>query len=89
MNDTITKKVLSRIVNDCGARYGLDAVPAIVNKVKKFGFEFQTGFNMAQVAQNYWGYGFKSDEDRAAAHKKYLEYEAKKKDEPKKDEPKK
>src|SRR6185437_15164920 len=25
VNDTVTKKVLARIVNDCGARYGLDA----------------------------------------------------------------
>lgn len=57
--------------------------------LKKFGFEFQPGFNVAQVAQTYWGYGFKSEEDRTAAHKKFLEYEAKKKDEPKKDEPKK
>ncbi len=42
VNDTITKKVLSRIVNDCVVRYGLDAVPGIVNKVKKFGFEYAT-----------------------------------------------
>ncbi len=45
--------------------------------LKKFGFEFQAGFNVAQVAQTYWGYGFKSKEDRTAAHKKVLEYEAK------------
>ena len=44
---------------------------------------------MAAVAQNYWGYGFKSDEDRAKAYKMFEEYEAKKKTEPKKDEPKK
>ncbi|MEK7553739.1 MAG: DNA-directed RNA polymerase subunit beta' [Patescibacteria group bacterium] len=42
INETITKKVLSRIVNDCIARYGLDAVPGIVNKVKRFGFEYAT-----------------------------------------------
>ena len=42
VNDTITKKVLARIVNDCAARYGLDAVPGIVNKVKRFGFEYAT-----------------------------------------------
>ena len=42
VNDTITKKVLSRIVTDCIARYGLDAVPEIVNKVKKFGFDYAT-----------------------------------------------
>jgi DNA-directed RNA polymerase subunit beta' len=42
VNETVTKKVLARIVNDCAARYGLDAVPAIVNKVKRFGFEYAT-----------------------------------------------
>ena len=58
--------------------------------LKKFGFEFQPGFNMAQVATNYWGYGFKNDDDRKAGMKKYDEYEAeKKKNPPKKDEPKK
>jgi hypothetical protein len=68
--------------------------------MKKFGFEFQPGFNPAQVATNYWGYGFKNDDDRKAAHKKFEEYEAEKKktnggkvdpkkDETKKDEPKK
>jgi DNA-directed RNA polymerase subunit beta' len=42
VNETITKKVLARIVTDCIARYGLDAVPDIVNKVKRFGFEYAT-----------------------------------------------
>lgn len=42
VNEPITKKVLSRIMNDCGKRYGLDAVPGIVNKVKRFGFEYAT-----------------------------------------------
>ncbi len=42
INETITKKVLARIVTDCIARYGLDAVPDIVNKVKRFGFEYAT-----------------------------------------------
>jgi len=42
VNETITKKVLARIVTDCIARYGLDAVPNIVNKVKRFGFEYAT-----------------------------------------------
>ncbi|MDP4031986.1 MAG: DNA-directed RNA polymerase subunit beta', partial [Pseudorhodobacter sp.] len=42
INETITKKVLSRIVTDCIARYGLDAVPDIVNKVKRFGFDYAT-----------------------------------------------
>ena len=42
VNETITKKVLARIVNDCIVRYGLDAVPGIVNKVKCFGFDYAT-----------------------------------------------
>jgi DNA-directed RNA polymerase subunit beta' len=42
INETITKKVLSRIVIDCIARYGLAAVPGIVNKVKRFGFDYAT-----------------------------------------------
>ncbi|MFZ2500458.1 MAG: DNA-directed RNA polymerase subunit beta' [Minisyncoccia bacterium] len=42
INETITKKVLARIVTDCIARYGLDAVPAIANKVKRFGFDYAT-----------------------------------------------
>src|ERR1035437_207175 len=42
VNETITKKVLARIVTDCIARYGLDAIPDIVNKVKRFGFDYAT-----------------------------------------------
>jgi DNA-directed RNA polymerase subunit beta' len=42
VNEAITKKVLSRIMDDCTVRYGLSAVPSIVNKVKKFGFEYAT-----------------------------------------------
>jgi DNA-directed RNA polymerase subunit beta' len=42
VNETITKKVLARIVTDCIARYGLDAIPNIVNKVKRFGFDYAT-----------------------------------------------
>ena len=42
VSDTITKKVLARIMTDCAARYGFDAVPGIVNKVKRFGFDYAT-----------------------------------------------
>ncbi len=42
VSDTISKKVLARIMNDCATRYGFDAVPAIVNKVKRFGFDYAT-----------------------------------------------
>jgi len=42
VNSAITKKVLASIVNDCITRYGLDRIPDIVNKVKRFGFEYAT-----------------------------------------------
>ncbi|MDB5265926.1 MAG: DNA-directed polymerase subunit beta, DNA-directed polymerase subunit beta [Parcubacteria group bacterium] len=42
INDAITKKVLSAIMMDCIVKYGLDAIPGIVNKIKKFGFEYAT-----------------------------------------------
>lgn len=42
VNEAITKKVLSGIMDDCIARYGIDALPGIVNKVKRFGFEYAT-----------------------------------------------
>ncbi len=42
VNEAITKKVLSRIVNECITLYGLDRIPEIVNKVKRFGFEYAT-----------------------------------------------
>jgi hypothetical protein len=57
--------------------------------IAKFGFRLQNGFTSAMVAQQYYGYGFKNDDERKAAHKKFEEYEANKKKEPKKDEPKK
>jgi DNA-directed RNA polymerase subunit beta' len=42
VNDAISNKVLSGILADCIVRYGIDALPNIVNKVKKFGFEYAT-----------------------------------------------
>ncbi len=42
INDAISKKVLTRIMADCMLRYGNDAVPGIVNKIKRFGFEYAT-----------------------------------------------
>jgi DNA-directed RNA polymerase subunit beta' len=42
VNEAITKKVLSRIIADCGDRYGLDAIPTIADKIKHFGFEYAT-----------------------------------------------
>ncbi len=42
VNDAITKKVLSAIMTDCMIVYGIDAVPGIVNKIKRFGFEYAT-----------------------------------------------
>jgi len=52
VNETITKKVLARIVTDCIARYGLDAVPDIVNKVKKFGFDYATRSGISWAIDN-------------------------------------
>lgn len=42
VNDAISKKVLTRVMADCMLRYGNDAVPGIVNKIKRFGFEYAT-----------------------------------------------
>jgi DNA-directed RNA polymerase subunit beta' len=42
INDAITTKVLSAIMSDCIVRYGIDALPGIVNKIKRFGFEYAT-----------------------------------------------
>ncbi len=42
INDAISKKVLSSIMSDSIVKYGLDAIPGIVNKIKKFGFEYAT-----------------------------------------------
>ncbi|MBA3789296.1 DNA-directed RNA polymerase subunit beta' [Patescibacteria group bacterium] len=42
VNDAITTKVLSSIMSDSIVRYGIDSIPGIVNKIKKFGFEYAT-----------------------------------------------
>ena len=42
VNDAISKKVLTAIMNDCMITYGIDAVPGIVNKIKRFGFDYAT-----------------------------------------------
>ncbi|HEX2792576.1 MAG TPA: DNA-directed RNA polymerase subunit beta' [Candidatus Paceibacterota bacterium] len=42
VNDAITKKVLSSIMADSIVKYGLDRIPGIVNKIKRFGFEYAT-----------------------------------------------
>ncbi len=42
VNSAVTKKVLSRIVNDSIARYGLEKIPHIVNRIKHFGFSYAT-----------------------------------------------
>jgi|CXWL01.1.fsa_nt_gi DNA-directed RNA polymerase subunit beta' len=42
VNDAITKKVLSSIMADSIVKYGLDRIPEIVNKIKRFGFEYAT-----------------------------------------------
>lgn len=40
INDAVTKTVLSSIVNDSVVRYGIERIPEIVNKIKRFGFEY-------------------------------------------------
>ncbi|MEJ0054125.1 MAG: DNA-directed RNA polymerase subunit beta' [bacterium] len=42
INDVITKKGLGAIIDDCAKRYGFDRIPGIVDKVKKFGFQYAT-----------------------------------------------
>jgi DNA-directed RNA polymerase subunit beta' len=42
VNAPITKKMLSSIMDDCIVRYGIDKLPGIVNKIKRFGFEYAT-----------------------------------------------
>jgi DNA-directed RNA polymerase subunit beta' len=42
VNAPITKKMLSSIMDDCIVRYGIDTLPGIVNKIKRFGFEYAT-----------------------------------------------
>ncbi len=42
VNSPITKKVLGGIVTSSMIKYGLDAIPKIVNRVKNFGFEYAT-----------------------------------------------
>ena len=42
VNTPITKKVLAGIVTDSIKKYGLDKVPEIINRVKRFGFEYAT-----------------------------------------------
>ncbi len=69
VNDTITKKVLARIVNDSIARYGIDAVPAIVNKVKRFGFEYATKSGVSWAIDDVKVPAGKHDVVRAAGEK--------------------
>jgi DNA-directed RNA polymerase subunit beta' len=42
VNETVNKKMLARIVDDSINSYGIDTVPDIVNKVKRFGFTYAT-----------------------------------------------
>lgn len=52
VNETITKKVLASIITDCIGRYGIDAIPGIVNKVKRFGFEYATKSGVSWAIDN-------------------------------------
>lgn len=42
INEEINRKKMQAIVNDLIDRYGIDNVPAILDKVKKFGFNYTT-----------------------------------------------
>ena len=42
INEEITKSKLGKLLNDLIRRYGLDEMPTILDKIKKFGFDFAT-----------------------------------------------
>lgn len=42
INDAINKKRLGAIINELIERYGIDKVPSIADKIKKFGFKYAT-----------------------------------------------
>jgi DNA-directed RNA polymerase subunit beta' len=42
MNKAVTKKSLSNIVDDLFTRYGVDAVPPVLDKIKAFGYKYVT-----------------------------------------------
>ncbi len=42
INDVMTNKKMSALVDDLIARYGLDQIPEILNKIKEFGFNYAT-----------------------------------------------
>jgi len=42
INDLIERKIMSRIVNDMIARYGISEVPQILDRIKAVGFKFAT-----------------------------------------------
>jgi hypothetical protein len=77
---------LNGVTFDCQVR---DVALALIlhtegQDLRAYGFAFQNNMRVNNIAQNYWGYGFKSEADRAAAHKKYREYEADRKKNPQK-----
>lgn len=42
INDDINKKRLGQIINQLIERYGIDKIPSIADKIKKFGFKYAT-----------------------------------------------
>ena len=42
LNDEMTNKTMSKLVDDLIQHYGLEQVPSIVDKIKKFGFRYAT-----------------------------------------------
>ena len=57
LNQEIKKKDLSRIISDIIDRYGMDATPVVLDKIKNFGFKYVTysgstfGYTDAQVPE--------------------------------------
>ncbi|HET8581078.1 MAG TPA: DNA-directed RNA polymerase subunit beta' [Candidatus Paceibacterota bacterium] len=42
INDEMTKKRMGRLINELVKRYGLSGIPAILDKIKAFGFKYST-----------------------------------------------
>lgn len=49
INDSVERKIMSRIVNDMIERYGISEVPQILDRIKALGFKFAT------VSGTTWG----------------------------------
>ena len=65
LNQEMTRKKMSELVDDLISRYGIESIPAIMDKIKEFGFRYAT------VSGVTWGLGdVKIPEGKAAIIKK-------------------